>query len=210
MQILVIADEATIAAFKNKHINKEVNVQFAGSLAVPAIMPDALFFLLSEHEMLVGLDELKQYDCPVIINSVVQTLEGLPTNFVRINAWPGFLERDIMEVVAHQHSMEVIAFLFKSLDWQYELVPDIPGMIAARIIASIINEAFFALGDDVSTRQEMDIAMKLGTNYPYGPFKWAEKIGYENIVGLLHELAVEDKRYTPAPLLLKEIDTPWQ
>jgi 3-hydroxyacyl-CoA dehydrogenase len=41
----------------------------------------------------------------------------------------------------------------------------------------IINEAYFALEDNVSTKAETDIAMKLGTNYPYGPFEWGQLIG---------------------------------
>ncbi len=45
----------------------------------------------------------------------------------------------------------------------------------------IVNEAFFAFGEKISTIEEIDMAMKLGTNYPNGPFEWAEKIGIENI-----------------------------
>ena len=40
---------------------------------------------------------------------------------------------------------------------------------------------FLQLGENVSTRDEIDTAMKLGTNYPFGPFEWAEKIGLKNI-----------------------------
>jgi 3-hydroxybutyryl-CoA dehydrogenase len=56
----------------------------------------------------------------------------------------------------------------------------------------------------VSTKKETDIAMKLGTNYPYGPFEWAEKIGLKNIAALLTALCKEENRYQPSPLLLKE------
>ena len=41
----------------------------------------------------------------------------------------------------------------------------------------IINEAFLALQEGVSTKEEINTAMKLGTNYPLGPFEWVEKIG---------------------------------
>jgi 3-hydroxybutyryl-CoA dehydrogenase len=33
--------------------------------------------------------------------------------------------------------------------------------------------------DEISTKAEIDIAMKLGTNYPYGPFEWSEKSGWK-------------------------------
>ena len=82
--------------------------------------------------------------------------------------------------------------------------PDIAGMITARVLATIINEAYYTLGAQVSTREEIDIAMKLGTSYPYGPFEWSAKIGLNRIYELLTELSTVDKRYIPAPLLTQE------
>jgi 3-hydroxybutyryl-CoA dehydrogenase len=77
-------------------------------------------------------------------------------------------------------------------------------MLSARVIAMIINEAYFALGEGVSSKQEIDIAMKLGTNYPYGPFEWSERIGLKNIYKLLQKLNSTSSRYTIALLLEKE------
>ncbi len=64
-----------------------------------------------------------------------------------------------------------------------------------------INEAWFALEENVSSKEEIDVAMKLGTNYPYGPFEWASLIGIEKIFELLQKLSTYDKRYLPATLL---------
>jgi 3-hydroxybutyryl-CoA dehydrogenase len=72
------------------------------------------------------------------------------------------------------------------------------------VLAMIINEAWFTLGENVSTKQEIDTAMKLGTNYPYGPFEWCNKIGIKNIYSLLKKLSENNARYKPAPLLEKE------
>jgi 3-hydroxybutyryl-CoA dehydrogenase len=44
--------------------------------------------------------------------------------------------------------------------------------------------------------------MKLGTNYPYGPFEWASRIGHDNIVELLEIMSFTDKKYQPAPALV--------
>jgi 3-hydroxybutyryl-CoA dehydrogenase len=68
----------------------------------------------------------------------------------------------------------------------------------------IINEAYCALEDEVRTREEMDLAMKLGTNYPLGPFEWGKKIGLSKVAGLLTILSSTNQRYQPARLLLKE------
>jgi 3-hydroxybutyryl-CoA dehydrogenase len=83
-------------------------------------------------------------------------------------------------------------------------LPDEPGFITPRVISMIINEAYFALEEGVSTKEEINTAMKLGTAYPYGPFEWAERIGVRNILVLLNRLSKEKSQYKPAPLLVEE------
>ena len=68
----------------------------------------------------------------------------------------------------------------------------------------IVNEAYFALEQQVSSKEEIDIAMKTGTNYPYGPFEWGKLIGIKNIYALLMELSRLDKRYQPSDPLKQE------
>jgi 3-hydroxybutyryl-CoA dehydrogenase len=142
---------------------------------------------------------------PVIVNAVNYTTNKIGAGFIRINAWPGMLQRPVMEMALPAAIKEAsIKELFDQLQWKYVLAPDIPGMITARVLATIINEAYYTLGAQVSTRQEIDIAMKLGTSYPYGPFEWSEKIGLKNVYELLVELSSVDDRYMPAPML-KEV-----
>jgi len=138
---------------------------------------------------------------PVIINEVIQTLSDLhlPENFHRINAWPGFLQRETWEVVSYHP--EKIKPVLDQFNLKIIFLKDEPGFVSARVISMIINEAFYALGEDVSTKEEIDLAMKSGTNYPYGPFEWAEKIGAENILNLLEKLSQIEERYLPAPAL---------
>lgn len=72
--------------------------------------------------------------------------------------------------------------------------------ILARILAAILNEAAMALDEAVATRDDIDTAMKLGTNYPKGPLAWSEEIGPRTVRGLLTELnaTVAPDRYPPA------------
>ena len=138
---------------------------------------------------------------PVMVNSVVYTCEEIGRPFIRINAWPGMLEREVHELAIGSEMEEtrpLLDELYRGLGWKYRLVPDVPGMISGRILAMIINEAYYTLQENVSTREEIDIAMKLGTNYPMGPFEWSEKIGLENIYDLLNKLGATDHRYMPA------------
>lgn len=142
---------------------------------------------------------------PVIINSVSYTIAETGSSFIRLNGWPTFLKRDLLEAVCLDDSVktnaeQVMAELNKKIEW----VPDIAGFISARVVSMIVNEAWFALEEEVSTKKEIDTAMKLGTNYPYGPFEWGEKIGLKNIYELLTVLSKTNSRYQPAALLQKK------
>ena len=156
------------------------------------------FFILDDGKK---ADINKHSNKPVIINSVIETLQenNLPANFSRINGWPGFLKRQTWEVASGDASKANV--IFEQLGWNVVFVKDEPGLVSARVISMIVNEAFFALAEGISTIEEIDVAMKLGTNYPYGPFEWLEKIGVANIYQLLHKLSETDKRYSVAPLL---------
>ncbi len=146
-------------------------------------------------------------DKPVLIHAVTETLQSMqaPPNVVRINTWKGFLKNECWEVAGNISSQ--CSEILSACHRKYINVPDTPGLVAPRVISMIINEAFFALGEKVSTKKEIDIAMKLGTSYPYGPFEWGDTIGLKNIYQLLLTLSITDKRYSPAPLLQKEAHT---
>ncbi len=143
----------------------------------------------------------------IIVNAVNTTLKELPTGFIRINAWNSFLQRSLVEAAAHDINKKLAENIFLCFNKKVEWVPDVPGFITGRVISMIINEAFFALDEKVSTKEEIDTAMKLGTNYPYGPFEWAAKIGLMNVYELLTTLAETNSRYTPSALLQKEVLT---
>jgi 3-hydroxybutyryl-CoA dehydrogenase len=148
---------------------------------------------------------LRQFETqPVIINSVINPLTELTSGCTRINGWNTFLKRPVIEAAGYDNLKKKAEGIFSFFNKKVEWVADIAGFISPRVVASIINEAFFALEEQVSTKEEIDIAMKLGTNYPYGPFEWSEKIGIKNIHALLKRLSEEQKRYEPAALLIKE------
>src|SRR6187455_3201130 len=142
---------------------------------------------------------------PVFVNSMNKTIVEIGLPFIRINAWPGFLKRNTAEVsiadeVNKNKTEKILSLLNRKAEW----VPDIKGFVSSRVVSMIINEAYFTLEEKVSTKEEIDIAMKLGTNYPYGPFEWSKKIGLKKIADLLKELFITEKRYEAASLLLKE------
>ena len=132
---------------------------------------------------------------PVLVNSVIGTLDTIHPSFIRINAWPGFLRGKFLEAAA---SEEIRAIARARFGDDLIFVKDCPGFVSPRIVAMVINEAFFTLEAGTATKEEIDIAMKLGTGYPFGPFEWGEKIGLENIRELLNVLSVDNPVYQPA------------
>lgn len=82
-------------------------------------------------------------------------------------------------------------------------VGDVPGLVLARILAPVINEAALAVGEGIGTAEDIDTAMRLGGNYPFGPLRWADEVGLHRILMVMEHLArsLADDRYRPAPLL---------
>ena len=133
----------------------------------------------------------------IIINSVVDTLGETDPSFIRINAWPTFLRSGIIEAAALlSEKKDTIERIFSLFNKKIQWLPDEPGFVTPRVICMIINEAFICLNQGVSSKNEIDVAMKLGTNYPYGPFEWAHKIGVDKIKSLLKKLSIHHERYT--------------
>jgi 3-hydroxybutyryl-CoA dehydrogenase len=142
----------------------------------------------------------------VFVNAVTPTLKEIGRPFVRINVWPGFATRQLHELVApDEATKQRLATFYSQVGCEYRLAPDIPGMISARVVAGIINEAWYAWEEKVSTREEIDTAMRLGTNYPLGPFEWGERIGLEQIARLLWSLSKTDPRYMPSKALAEQV-----
>ncbi len=86
-------------------------------------------------------------------------------------------------------------------------VNDYPGFIANRILMPMINEAIFALYENVASAEDIDSVMKLGMNHPMGPLGLADFIGLDvclNIMEVLYN-GFNDSKYRPCPLLKKMV-----
>lgn len=155
---------------------------------------DACFLLNAENMDYTTLPDR----VPVFVNEVVRTNKEMNAsgNIIRINGWPGFLQRKVWEAsgIISQNAIEAARIIGKELIQ----VNDEPGLVAATVISMIINEAFFVLHEKVSTKEEIDKAMRLATNYPFGPFTWGEKIGLKKVHDLLTVLSKEDTKYLPS------------
>lgn len=202
MKIVVVTDDLLKMEISNELTFTGADIHFTKDLSEAGDSDVCIDLLFENNNQRIGLlNDLK--NSMIIINSV--SGNNIPPHYIRLNGWPTLLRRPVAEVAKNKHhSQSKIETIFDYFSKKTEWVPDIPGMITPRIISMIINEAYFALGEGVSQKEEIDIAMKLGTNYPYGPFEWSEKIGLKKIYSLLEELSVHEKRYSPAPLLKQQ------
>lgn len=121
-----------------------------------------------------------------------------------INALPGFINRPLAEVSSYDHShRQVLESVFSALNWPIQWVDDRVGMVSPRIICMIINEACYTVQEGTAAVGDIDISMKLGTNYPMGPFEWANRMGIKNVYETLDAMYADthDERYKICSLL---------
>lgn len=188
MKIAVRANQDQKMQLLNKKTADDTNIIWLDNKTYDNINADAYFDLLFDEKNIN--DNIFIDDIIVFANAVSCTCKNIDrSNYIRINGWSGFISQSTIELASNnEQTKQKATDILTHLGWQFIWAPDVPGMITARIVSMIINEAYFALQDEISTKPEIDVAMKLGTNYPFGPFEWAEKIGIKNIYNLLTKL----------------------
>lgn len=161
-------------------------------------------------------ERIQQYqsvDIPVFIHSLTTTLQELnifasfsPNGVFGFNGLPTFINRPLLEVSCLSGGEQALKQACNALKTDYQKVDDRVGMVTPRVVAMIINEAYYTVQEGTATREDIDLGMKLGTNYPKGPFEWSQAIGIENVYELLEALYEDTKeeRYKICALMKKE------
>jgi len=118
----------------------------------------------------------------------------------------------LVEVIrGHATSEETFARtggLVAKLEKEMAVSQDYPGFIVNRVLIPMINEAIFALYEGISSAEDIDKGMKLGTNQPMGPLKLADFIGLDTVLAIANVLydGFKDPKYRPCPLLVKMVN----
>lgn len=124
---------------------------------------------------------------PVPVMKLVEVIRGLATS---------------------DQTFRCVAALSEKMGKQPVEANDFPGFIVNRILMPMINEAVYALYEGVGKPQDIDDAMKLGTNQPMGPLTLADLIGLDTCLAIMEVLhtGLGDSKYRPCPLLRKYVD----
>ncbi|TFG93569.1 MAG: 3-hydroxybutyryl-CoA dehydrogenase [Syntrophobacterales bacterium] len=92
----------------------------------------------------------------------------------------------------------------KKIGKEIIVVNEAPAFAVNRVLCTMLNEAFFALGEGVASAEDIDTGMVLGCNHPIGPLALADLVGLETLLHVIEGLHEElGDKYRPAPLLKK-------
>lgn len=96
---------------------------------------------------------------------------------------------------------------WQKLDLEVVRVADTPGLVRARLICSLINQAIFLLDEKIASAEDIDTALQLTYRLPMGPLAWADEIGLDVLLGTLSGMYEfwNEERYRPAPLLKQKV-----
>ena len=140
--------------------------------------------------------------------SAAQLSAELRTDFLGVLDLPLLSEKSTSLCLAYGPEVsaaqrEVVARTLAGCSLQAIELRDVPGLMTGRTVSMLINEACDAVYQGVCDEQAADVAMKLGTNYPAGPFEWLALLGAEYTVTMLNNLyaACRSERYRVSPLL---------
>ncbi|MDH5475333.1 MAG: 3-hydroxyacyl-CoA dehydrogenase family protein [Cyclobacteriaceae bacterium] len=214
MKILIIGNQNQVKEFELKFEGHEITVVDIATVDDEDIEShDVVFdFLLDEAP-----DNLELYQeiegLPVFVNAPKISLAeqtyisgGVRCLLFGFNGLPTFLNREILEVsLLDRNTLTKLEEVCHELGTEHIVVDDRVGMATPRVICMIINEAFYTVQEGTASKKDIDLGMKLGTNYPYGPFEWCDLIGVNHVYELLEAVYedTKDERYKICPMLKK-------
>ena len=153
--------------------------------------------------------------CEVVLASNTSSLkissisEGLthPERVAGLHFFNPITRMRLIEIIKAENTSEDVlkkcTLLAARLNKESVIVKDSPGFIVNRLIFAMINEACHTLEEGIAEVEDIDKAMKLGANYPMGPFELADLIGLDLTLEILQNLhaASDSTKFQPSYVL---------
>lgn len=203
-----------------KNIEKTDNISMLNNadLVIEAIVEN----IDIKKELFLQLDNICKKECLFASNTSSISITKLaaftkrPEKFIGMHFMNPVPVMQLVEIICGLQTSEETYQVIKELTEKIEKTPvtarrDYPGFIVNRILIPMLNEACFVLMEGIATAEEIDTAMKLGTNQPMGPLELADFVGLDTclaICQIFHRELGEDK-YRPCPLLVKYVEAGW-
>src|SRR3569833_1986865 len=153
MQIIVLTNESLKEELLSHGTQPGAELVFISNINEFSAYPNASAFIdllfKNKKERVQILENLQP--ATVIINSAEHRLTETNSSFVRINGWNTFLQSAVIEASASDEQKQKADIIFLQFNKKIEWLPDEAGFITPRVISTIINEAFIALEEGVST-----------------------------------------------------------
>lgn len=213
---LVIGDSQRLADFQARTKHLDTPFQFVNTDdKLPDLQAFSVIFDLCLDEQPSRLSQYAPLAGMLVIGGAVKrslaemvSTSSMPIScqLAGINALPFFLTKQDWELSCwHEQEPLELTALLKSWKVGYHFVADRVGMVTPRIISMIVNEACFTVQEGTADRAGIDQAMRLGVNYPGGPFEWLDKIGAKHIYEVLLSIGEDTRngRYKIAPFLTR-------
>ncbi len=140
---------------------------------------------------------------------------GRPDRFIGMHFFNPVPAMKLVEVVRGLRTADATVATVRELASLLGRVPieirDAPGFVVNRVLFPMINEAAYALQEDVASPEGIDECMKLGCNHPMGPLALADLVGLDVVYAILDSLHREygNPRYAPCLEIKKRVEAGW-
>jgi 3-hydroxybutyryl-CoA dehydrogenase len=177
--------------------------------------------LETKREILEKLDRIVGENCIIATNTSslsvtrLAALVSRPERFVGMHFFNPVPAMKLVEVVSGLRTGEKTLAAVREFAERLGKTPidvkDSPGFVVNRVLFPMINEAAFALQEQVSDAKGIDECMKGGCNHPMGPLALADLVGLDVVHAILTSLYEEygNPRYAPCLEITKRVETGW-